>query len=550
MSWLGNVATSSRRSLATPAGVPGSASRERERLSVQALPMYLEPPEGEVAIEDFEHLALERLQVLKGLEDARSKNGRDAELRKLADDLVKKHIKGTSIEESRRNDIVSHFILRLAYCRTEELRHWLLIQECDLFKLRFCELQASAQVHFMEYHSLPYQPLDKRTFEEVQDLLEVVAISTFEPNLAKDIRAGKESARMFFKVPFQEVPDLVAQRKVLLRKGFAFVPANQLASIVTGQFRANLSKELALLARKYVQVIGPEEVDRLAPIVETLSTRYMGKSYSSVKAEANGEVHAADLPVLAQDHFPLCMSHMYDRLMDERHLRHKGRQQFGLFLKGIGMPLDQALKFWKAAFSPRTPADQFDKNYAYGVRHMFGKEGKRADYAPKHCMKIIMDINPGVGEHHGCPYKTFDEENLRAALTRMKISPNYISEAVKKASAGHYQLACGATFEGKHGGCACDEGIQHPNQYFEESRKLEKESAGAASPPPATSTPATPASSVAATQQTPTGSVVKPLAGGTVTPSPCVITPTLDPPTKRKAHLLSGTPTPSAPRFG
>eukprot|EP00873_Tetraselmis_striata_P002063 jgi/Tetstr1/422327/TSEL_013170.t1 len=565
MSWMGNAATGGRRSSATPAaklGPPGSAAKDRERLSVQALPMYLDTPEGEVAIEDFEHLALERLQVLKGLEDARSKNGREMELKKIADDMVKKHLKGATLEESRRNDIVSHFILRLAYCRTEELRHWFLMQECDLFKFRFCELSASAQVHFMEYHQLPYQPLDKRTFEEVQDLLEVTAYSTFEINLGKEIRAGTESARMFFKVPFQEVPDLVAQRKVLVRKGFAFVPANQLASIVTGLFRAHLSKELALLARKYVQVIGPEEADRLGPIVETLSTRYMGKSYSTAKVEANGEVQAADLPVLVQNNFPLCMSNMYNRLMEERHLRHKGRLQLGLFLKaprrptaivnlnmlaktalGVGLPLEQAMKFWKAAFSPRTPPDQFDKNYAYNVRYNYGKEGKRSDFTPFPCRKVIMDGNPGVGEHHGCPYKTFDEENLRAALTRMKIAPNHINEAVKKAAGGHYQLACGAVFEGKHG-CACDEGIHHPNQYFEESRKLEESnSQGGGSPAAASAAPGTPASAGAA-QQTPSSAAMKPPLAA---PSPSLTTPNIDAP-KRKAHLM--TPTPGAPRFG
>jgi hypothetical protein len=32
------------------------------------------------------------------------------------------------------------------------------------------------------------------------------------------------------------------------------------------------------------------------------------------------------------------------------------------------------------------------------------------------------------------------------------------------------QLACAATFEGVHG-CQCD-GINHPNQYFEQSQKV------------------------------------------------------------------------------
>ena len=44
---------------------------------------------------------------------------------------------------------------------------------------------------------------------------------------------------------------------------------------------------------------------------------------------------------------------------------------------------------------------QFDKQYAYGVRHSYGKEGKRANYTPYSCMKIIMTNTPSQGDHHG-----------------------------------------------------------------------------------------------------------------------------------------------------
>ena len=60
--------------------------------------------------------------------------------------------------------------------------------------------------------------------------------------------------------------------------------------------------------------------------------------------------------------------------------------------------------------------DKFEKHYAYNIRHMFGKEGKLADYKPWSCNKVINQVTPGTGESHGCPFKTFSDENLRQFL--------------------------------------------------------------------------------------------------------------------------------------
>ena len=125
-------------------------------------------------------------------------------------------------------------------------------------------------------------------------------------------------------VPFEMVSDLVATRRVLLRGGLAYVGKDQIASLVricckapsassrhhdclciaeqaapsayagravrdrkaagptgcgacprqvVGHFRAGLSKGLAVTARRWASHICHAEGDRLAPVVESLSSR-------------------------------------------------------------------------------------------------------------------------------------------------------------------------------------------------------------------------------------------------------------------------------------
>ena len=70
--------------------------------------------------------------------------------------------------------------------------------------------------------------------------------------------------------------------------------------------------------------------------------------------------------------------------------------QYGLYLKGIGVSLDDSLKFWSQELCKTMPASKFNKEYAYNIRHNYGKEGKRADYTPWGCSKIIMTNPPGM----------------------------------------------------------------------------------------------------------------------------------------------------------
>ncbi|KAH0622061.1 hypothetical protein JD844_023989, partial [Phrynosoma platyrhinos] len=123
---------------------------------------------------------------------------------------------------------------------------------------------------------------------------------------------------------------------------------------------------------------------------------------------------------------------------------------------------------------------QFDKGYAYNIRHNYGREGKRTDYTPFSCMKIIMSNPPGQGDYHGCPFRHSDPELLKQKLQSYKIPPTGISQILDLVKGMHYQLACQKYFEWTHDVSGClqnkisDTGfsLNHPNQYFVESQQL------------------------------------------------------------------------------
>ena len=121
---------------------------------------YDDLPGCDMGLIDFETLAVERLKLLRIFEkhatmsyakyseewrkaittDLVSGKGNEAlacyEFKNLS---LSKHVKFEGNPNhplmNRERDHFSHFILRLAYCKTEELRRWFVTMEYDLFRL-------------------------------------------------------------------------------------------------------------------------------------------------------------------------------------------------------------------------------------------------------------------------------------------------------------------------------------------------------------------------------------------------------------------------------
>ena len=67
---------------------------------------------------------------------------------------------------------------------------------------------------------------------------------------------------------------------------------------------------------------------------------------------------------------------VYKKHYKEHYLERGSRLQYGQFLKGNGLSVNEVMKYWRNAFLNMT-YDQFNNIFFYKIRYNYGLEGKK-----------------------------------------------------------------------------------------------------------------------------------------------------------------------------
>lgn len=374
--------------------------------------------------------------------------------------------------EYRRKDHISHFLLRLYCCRTEELRKWFIWHERKFLQFQLLDEKNWPELDgFMRMHNFDYEEVT-----EPGDLLTVQKLLWDSASTNKVLLHAH--LRKIFKVPFEEVLTMVQLRKVYLERGHAYVLAQDMVHLICTKFRVELSHALASMSRRLPIL---DEDDRLTPIIGSVYYDQVTKVEQMKKADeklANRERITPDMiNDLAKESFPPCMRSIHEQLRKNHHLKHYGRLHYSLFLKSIGLSLQDALHFFREEFIQTIAPEKFAKEYSYNIRYNYGQEGKRTSLSAYGCKKIINDNPPGPGDSHGCPFKHFDGDHLQVMLKRYGSDPEAIAEMMKLVEKKEYTASCTRFFKCKHPNYilrADPEEIYHPNQFYSESRRAHR----------------------------------------------------------------------------
>jgi DNA primase large subunit len=139
----------------------------------------------------------------------------------------------SKLSAERQKDHYSHFILRLAFSSTEDLRRRFSRVETMLFRMRLNEDTMRERNAFVQTLNLDWEPV---TEEEKAKFGAELAATT-------GLRKGADD-EAWFKVDWERVPDLVEGRKAFLKAGKAYVPSKEQTSMVVAEFTRRLDRAL------------------------------------------------------------------------------------------------------------------------------------------------------------------------------------------------------------------------------------------------------------------------------------------------------------------
>ncbi|KAF2155889.1 DNA primase [Myriangium duriaei CBS 260.36] len=436
-----------RRAVLDPKKRQFAKAQWKEQEYTSRMNFYTIPPTGDIALEQFEEWGIARLKVLAELESCSYRSRTPEETAQYMGPILAKHMpllsntsRSSTLNLERKRDHYSHWTLRLAFSATEELRKRFTRLEAQLFRLRLQQDDARERRDFIESLGMNWSTVSD---EEKRELGE---------NLRKATGWRKEEEEAWFKVPFELVTELVESRRCYLRAGTAYVHVREQLGMVVSEFSRRLEAGLELAARALPRM---DEDNRLAPILNHLS-----KSFTTPDAaySADGGSISDTTAITARSidelvrFFPLCMQNLHRELRKNSHLKHYGRLQYTLFLKGIGMDMNECIAFWRMSFKLITD-DKFKKEYTYNIRHAYGDVGGDANrrgrgYSPYNCQKLLTEALPGPGQSHGCPYRTFTPDNLVSLLQASGISDQSLLKSIREdVSKQRYHIACNRVFE-------------------------------------------------------------------------------------------------------
>ena len=216
-------------------------------------------------------------------------------------------------------------------------------------------------------------------------------------------------------------------------------------------------------------------VDLIRRIKDQVSLPKIPTKYNN----ADTILKAQDIETISQD-FPLCFRRVHQNLKTNHRVGHHARIAYTLFLKEIGLSLEESVQFWSHYYSKDSKShasreykqpqcshswQKNHKKFEYSINHLYGNAGSSKNYSAHSCSSIA-DRSVSIHEELTCPFNDFDIEDLGTLL-----STELTNDKIKKVTATQIKgpvQACSRYLQEKKGlhDISSSIDISKPSEYM------------------------------------------------------------------------------------
>lgn len=183
----------------------------------------------------------------------------------------------------------------------------------------------------------------------------------------------------------------MSKQQVYLSEGIATVPCNQWNSLLVDLFRISYIKSLFYIRRSMSALA--ENNLQVEYLNDKINTYYNSKVI--LFNNLNESISLKEIN-LKKQLLPPCILLSLNSLYTNHRLAHDPRYRLTLFLKEVGVPLDQTLMLFKQEYSKCGNAgstcthtwEEHCKKIEYNVQHTYGKLGSKRNYQMTSCAVI------------------------------------------------------------------------------------------------------------------------------------------------------------------
>lgn len=435
--------------------------------------LYRDTPFGQLTLEECEDLFRQRIEALSIIEKSDISENQipviASSLRDVKSYVYKTNCIVTNDAQHRRLDNFSHMLTRLYCVYQPMLWDWFKKNEKKLFYYRMKDHASSL--------SSPQLAAILKDFDFDAEMVVGIELNKLIAEQVVGWNKKGSDIQDIFKVKFMDALRFISKRSVSLKDGYAFLGRHEIINVVCDAFERYLDRELQY-ARQHVNV----DLHQTQHLLDSLSVVFldfkerMDEEKKLQQQKKEGESHnpyrinVSEIPMLMKEHYPPCMRYIQEVLTQDHHLKHQARLYYGAFLKAGGVDVESATELFRQEFTKKIPREKFDRDYKYNIRHLYGMEGHKKALSCFSCDKIVNDNPPGPTEKHGCPFRHFDDNNLKSMITKHGLKEVDIESIFIQRNDKEYKLACSHYFKSIKGKFP-SEPIKTPIHYYYESMR-------------------------------------------------------------------------------